>query len=106
MHDRRALRLPVTVTHAATGWQCDARVVNIGLGGACLELPQPLEPGERAVVALMAPSLWDPLNLRVKVAWSRSAGGTPPTVQAGVTFEHADPSLVLALFHLIADAAY
>jgi hypothetical protein len=112
VHDRRAVRLGATVAHADAGWSADARVHNVGLGGACIELAQPLVVGDRIVLGFMAPTLWDPLHIRARVAWvlpggSDVAGNRQAALtRCGASFEHADGSSVLALFELIGTLAF
>ncbi|MDB4997127.1 MAG: hypothetical protein JWM74_4559 [Myxococcaceae bacterium] len=112
VHDRRTVRLGASVAHADAGWNAEARVHNVGLGGACIEVAQPLAAGDRIVLGFMAPTLWDPLHIRAKVAWVRP-GGTDGAgdrqaalTRCGCAFEHADAASVLALFELIGTLAF
>ena len=112
VHDRRTVRLGASVAHADAGWNAEARVHNVGLGGACIEIAQPLSAGDRIVLGFMAPTLWDPLHIRARVAWVRP-GGTDVAgdrqlalTRCGAAFEHADASSVLALFELIGTLAF
>ena len=102
-HPRFAARLRVLVTHVQAGWQRHAPVENIGLGGALLVVDERLAPGESVTVSFTAPTLWDPLVLRSRVAWV--APGDPPC-RAGVAFEHRSADAVLALHELIGAMAY
>src|SRR5689334_18863077 len=52
-----------------------ARVVNLSLAGACVEIGEPVTPGTWLTVEIMAPSLWDPLILRARVVWARGDRG-------------------------------
>jgi hypothetical protein len=52
-----------------------------------------------------APTLWDPLVLRGRVAWVRRATGNRP-MRAGIRFEHRDASALFALFQLLGAHAY
>jgi Tfp pilus assembly protein PilZ len=46
-----------------------ARLLDLGLGGACLETAERYERGDRLSVELELPGLWDPLVLQAEVAW-------------------------------------
>jgi hypothetical protein len=98
-HSRRKALLPVSVAHGLAGWRVQGRVHDIGLGGAALEIPEIVEPGDRLMVELMAPTLWDPLHLRARVTWSKAAKSQG--VRCGVAFDHLDPPSLFALFELL-----
>ena len=104
-HVRRPVRLKATLSHPRAGWERDAEVFDIGLGGACLTASEPLSPGERVSVAFVAPSLWDPLLIPARIAWYRPARGLEPA-RAGVAFDHVGPEAVLALFELVGTLAF
>ena len=137
IHERRSVRLGVNVEHGAHGWQRDARVVNVGLGGACVEVPLnagagvvDVSTGDRVVLSFVAPTLWDPLPVRARVAWVRArvvpgaplppglapgarsilaaavASAASEPLRFGVAFEHEGPPAVLALFELVSQLAY
>jgi len=97
-HARRSVRLQALVTHVAAGWQKHAPVDNVGLGGARLVLDERLSPGESVTVSFTAPTLWDPLVLRARVAWCSPAG---PPYRVGIAFEHKGAEPVFALYELI-----
>lgn len=69
----------------------------MGEGGLDLETSVTLE--------VTAPSLWDPLTLRGRVAWIRQAASGRPT-RAGVRFEHRDAGALYALFQLLGTHGY
>jgi hypothetical protein len=96
-HARRNVRLRALVTHVSAGWQRQAVVENMGLGGARLELDQRISPGDAVTLSFTAPSLWDPLVLRARVAWVSSGNPT----RTGVAFEHKGHDAVFALYELI-----
>ena len=94
-----------------------ARIRDIGLGGACVELarvtaegqpPQSPRPPAPAflraeapiIIEVTSPTLWDPLVLRGRVAWLRGVRGAEPA-RFGVRFEHADQGGLFALFQLL-----
>jgi PilZ domain-containing protein len=84
---RRAINLPSTVATQADG-PTPARLINLGLGGACIEVSAvpPVAPGTVVTVEVTAPNLWDPLVVLGKIAWVHHIG--PGTVHAGVVFDH------------------
>ena len=114
-HARRSVRLRALVTHVGEGWQRQGEVVNLGLGGACVVVDEMLAEGDVISLSFTAPTLWDPLVLRGRVAWvaPRPMGRSPsvpapalePT-RAGVAFEHKTPAGVLALFELVNTISY
>jgi hypothetical protein len=66
-------------------------------------IDEKLAPGDAITLSFTAPSLWDPLVLRARVAWV--APGEPP-FRAGLAFEHKNADAVFALYELIATLAY
>ena len=103
VHGRRKVRLRALVTHVASGWQRQVAVEDIGLGGARVVLDDPLAPGDAVTLSFTAPSLWDPLVLRARVAWV--SGGGPPR-RVGVAFDHRGAPAAFALYELMATLAY
>jgi PilZ domain len=104
-HARRKVRLRVVVWHPRAGWQREADVRDLGIGGACLMLKDPLSVGDRVTVSFVAPTLWDPLAIQGRVAWV----GPPTFVElsrAGVAFDARDPSALFALFELMGTLDY
>ena len=104
-HARRSTRLRALVTHLAEGWQRQADVINVGLGGACVVVDEALAVDDAVSLSFMAPTLWDPLVLRARVAWVGPAHPREPT-RAGVAFEHKSPTSALALFELVNTISY
>ena len=100
---RRAVNLPATLGTLADGPR-PARLVDLGLGGACVELRAPLKIGLAVTLEVTAPNLWDPLIVPAKVAWSRS--GADGATLAGVAFDHAGKSALPALVELLAAYRY
>jgi hypothetical protein len=93
------------LSHPRAGWERDADVFDIGLGGACLSASEPVAPGDRLSVAFVAPTLWDPLLIPARVAWYRAPTGLDGA-RVGVAFDHASAGSALALFELVASLAY
>jgi hypothetical protein len=104
-HARRSVRLRALVTHVAEGWQRQAEVVNLGLGGACIALDESVAEGDTISLSFTAPTLWDPLVIRAHIAWVAPSRPLEPK-RAGITFEHKTPSGVLALFELVNTISY
>ncbi len=102
-HARRSVRLRALVTHVQAGWQRQAPVENVGLGGARVLLDERVVPGDPVTLSFTAPTLWDPLVLRARVAWV--APGDPPT-RVGLAFEHKSADAVFALYELIVTLGY
>jgi hypothetical protein len=110
-HARRRVDLDATLRGRNGAYAHDARLRNLGLGGACVEVVE--VDGSLAALAregvvtleVMAPTLWDPLLLDGRIAWVRRAGGGGPT-RAGVRFEHREPNALYALFQLLGAHVY
>jgi hypothetical protein len=99
------VRLRALVTHVQAGWQRHVPVENLGLGGARIVTDDKLAPGDAVTLSFTAPTLWDPLVLRARVAWAaQPAAGTPRRV--GLAFEHKSADAVFALYELIATLGY
>jgi hypothetical protein len=105
-HARRSIRLEAAVSDEFQRWSSAALVVNIALGGACVELERAPELRLDSGVALVvhAPSLWDPLALRARVAWIRRDGQAK--TQLGLRFEHLEQGGLYALFQLLGAQSY
>jgi hypothetical protein len=98
------VRLRALVTHVRLGWQRHAQVVDLGLGGARFVIDELLEVGEIVTLSFVAPTLWDPLVLRARVAWV--ALDEAPARRVGVAFDHKSATAALALFELVATTSY
>jgi hypothetical protein len=98
-HARRNVRLRALLTHVQAGWQRYVAIENVGLGGARLQVDAPVAPGDAVTLSFTAPTLWDPLVLRARVAWATTLA--PPQMRAGVAFEHKAAEAVFALYELI-----
>jgi hypothetical protein len=118
-HARTRVSLRALVTHVERGWQRHVRVEDIGLGGARILVEDAVRPGDAVTVSFTAPSLWDPLVLRARVAWvsllaapaplvagasiGPSPGGSRP---AGIAFDVRSGPAAFALFELISAVGY
>lgn len=114
-HGRRRVRLHALATHARAGWERYVLVEDVGIGGACIAVDDPLEPGDSLTLSVTGPTLWDPLLLRGRVAWVEtsaslrereelfpSSSPRPGARHAGLTLEHRSRDDVLAWCELIA----
>ena len=97
------MKLRAVIAQPATGWQRDATVHDLCLGGASMTLQGKLEPGDKVVISFFAASLWDPLALPARVVWVRP--GKEGAGMAGMAFEPDDPAAVFALFELVTTVA-
>lgn len=114
-HGRKNVSLPASLRDQAQSVEEEARIRNLGLGGACVELaPGParlavaevlMRVDSTLLLEVVAPSLWDPLVLRGRVAWSRRSSADKPS-RIGLRFEQQDEGNLFALFQLLGAHAY
>jgi hypothetical protein len=102
---RRPVRLPARIANERNSTTWAARLVDLGLGGACVELAEPMIEGAKVTLLIDAPHLWEPLELEAKVAWSRAAEGTTPN-RSGVRFERVSGTTLRLLAELLEAEAY
>ncbi len=100
VHERRPLQLVVTLRANAqyeASWV--GHSVDLGMGGACVELPTPfpLAMDQPVCLELTSPTLWDPLLLDGALAWIAFPQGGR-IARVGVRFLRLDPASLLALF--------
>jgi hypothetical protein len=109
-HARRHLRAKATLLHQGQGWDRDAVVVDLGFGGACVEVGEALAQGDRVTLSLVAPNLWDPLLVSGQVAWVRPSridrGGGLAMTTAGVAFDLVHPTTLWAIFEMMGALDY
>ena len=100
--ERKSTDVAVRVA-MADGEPTSARLVNLGLGGACLEAALELEPGSHLQLEIEAPNLWQPLVVAGQVAWTDpdASGG-----RFGLTFDVSDPRIAGWLLELLASSTY
>ena len=88
-------------------WNRDVRIVDLGLGGACVEASDSAATGTSVELVIDTPHLWDPLTLSGAVVWSRRLpdpeGGC---VMIGVRFEHDTGGIVRTLTELLEAEAF
>jgi PilZ domain len=104
-HARRKVRLRGVLWHPRAGWQREADVADLGLGGACVRLLETLTVGDRVTLSLVAPTLWDPLAIPGRIAWVGPVTRLEPA-RAGMAFEPKDAASMFALFELMGTLAY
>ena len=97
------MNLPATVSTPAEGPR-PARLLNLGLGGACVSVGAALDVGGVVTLEVTAPNLWDPLVVPATVAWLRWEGRV--TAHAGLAFNHALLSGLPALVELLVAYRY
>lgn len=102
---RRPVSLSATLAAADGGWQGEASVVDLGLGGAGLLARVVAPEGTSVRLELVSPSLWDPLLLDGVLVWSSSPDPWGAS-RLGVSFLHHRSGRLRALVDLIASAAY
>jgi hypothetical protein len=101
---RRPVSLPAVVTSEDDLWELSATVVDLGLGGARLEVQGELGLGSPVRLTVVSPNLWDPLVLHGQVAWTNEPDSSPPV--AGIRFAHASGATLRALVDLIASHGF
>lgn len=97
---RRRVDAPVTVRTTEDRADRQASLVDLGLGGACLELGDALVPGLGLTVEVRTPMLWDPLRLQGQIAWARWNAQTG-IARVGVRFDHENAASLYSLFELL-----
>lgn len=105
LHGRRPVAIHAQVSHPAAGWERSLRVVDLALGGACLELMDDVAVGDALKVSFVTADRWDPLVLSAKVAWI-DVGKDGAVKRGGVAFEHDNPESAVALLLLIGSHAF
>ncbi len=104
-HARRPVKLRATVVAGGGSWRHPARVIDLGLGGACLELPEAIPVGSPVALIIDAPHLWDPLQIDAVVVWLTAAPEAERTL-LGVRFPTGNGALLRTLTELLEAAAY
>lgn len=96
---RRSVNLPATVVLDDEGTsEHPARLVNLGLGGACIGLSAAIARGAQAELVLEAPQLWEPLRVRATVAWVGSGSSAD---HVGLRFDQLSPTTLRAIAELL-----
>ncbi|MCA9645289.1 MAG: PilZ domain-containing protein [Polyangiaceae bacterium] len=102
---RRKVKLRAQVRADDSNWRREGWIVDLGVGGACVELPDPVTRGTQLVILVDAPNLWDPLQLDARVAWSELLDPRG-TTRAGVEFVHGVGRGLMPLVELLATDPY
>jgi Tfp pilus assembly protein PilZ len=100
---RRPVRLPAMVE--GFGTRHAAIVVDLGLGGVCVEINGVMDVGTPVRLAIEAPHRWDAVRLEGHVVWlnpaAREGGG-----RIGIAFNPTDGSTLRVITELLATQAY
>lgn len=100
---RRPVSLSAAVVAGGGSWRREARVIDLGLGGACVALTDAIPVGAPLSLVIDAPHLWDPLEIDGTVAWTRPSGAG---AYVGVRFEPRSGSVLRRLTELLEAAAF
>jgi hypothetical protein len=102
---RQPVHLSATIELMDGTWQQAALVKDLGLGGARLEMPEPVAPGTPVRLRVSAPHLWDPLELKAHIAWAHEAHANVKA-RVGLRFDHASSRTLRRLLDLFATENY
>ena len=102
---RRSVNLRVSVIAGGGSWQRSGRIVDLGLGGARVTLPDTVPVGSPVALVIDAPHLWDPLRVDGAVAWvSDTSNASSATL--GVRFSPTSGAMLRTLTELLEAAAF
>ncbi len=87
----------------ALSWSSPASLLDLGIGGACVQLGEPLPLGTSVRLKIDSPQLWEPLAVLGRVAWSRQLD--PRRALLGVRFEPDSAESILTLLELLAPSS-
>ncbi len=100
---RRPVGLSAIVSRGDGSWKRPARLLDLGLGGACVEMLEAVPHGTALSLSVEAPHLWDPLFLEGKVVWLHSLEGA---ARLGVCFYHRSGRTLRTLTELLEAEQY
>jgi PilZ domain len=100
---RRPVGLSAVVSRGDGSWKRPARLLDLGLGGTCLEILEPVPNGTAISLTVEAPHLWDPLLLEGEVVWMHTVAGA---AHVGVRFYHRSGRTLRTLTELLEAEAY
>src|SRR4051812_3779520 len=106
---RQSVSLPgaLRASDSHLTWNRDVRIVDLGLGGACVEASDSAATGTHVELVIDTPHLWDPLTLSGAVVWSRSLPDPEGSgAMIGVRFDHSSGSVVRTLAELLEAQAF
>jgi len=95
------MRLPARIAARGSGIALDTRLIDLGLEGACVELPAPVEVGDPVSLTVDLPGLWDPLLLDAVVAWT-APESEERHARAGVRFSSPSGQSLFLIADLVA----
>lgn len=104
-HARRLVALDGVLFGEDEPWEKPARVIDLGLGGARLKLTEGVTLGTAVKLAVLAPHLWDPLEVSGEVVWVALHEGKSDT-RVGVRFNHRSGASLRALAELLEANVY
>lgn len=99
------MALPATLVAGGGSWQRAARLVDLGLGGACVALAETVPVGSPVALVIDAPHLWNPLSIDGVVAWVGEERTGPQTF-LGIEFRPESGALLRTLTELLEAAAF
>lgn len=100
---RRPVGLPAVVSRGDGTWKRPARLIDLSLGGACMEMLEAIPNGTALSLAVEAPHLWDPLFLEAEVVWLHALEGA---ARLGVRFSHRSGRTLRTLTELLEAEQY
>ncbi len=100
---RRPVALSALVSRGDGSWKRPAHLLDLSLGGVCVEMLEPLPSGTAISLSVEAPHLWDPLFLEGEVVWIHPVDGG---ARFGVRFYHRSGRTVRALAELLEAEQY
>ena len=100
---RRPVGLSAIVTRGDGSWKRPARLIDLSLGGACMEMLEVVPNGTAISLSVEAPHRWDPLFLQGEVVWLQTLDGA---ARLGVRFSHRSGHTLRALIELLEAEAY
>jgi hypothetical protein len=100
---RRPVGLSAIVSRGDGSWKRPARLIDLGLGGACMEMLEAVPNGTSVSLSVEAPQLWDPLFLAGEVVWLHALEGA---ALIGVRFDHSSGPTLRMLTELLEAEAY
>jgi hypothetical protein len=104
-HARRLVALDGVLFGEDEPWERPARVIDLGLGGARLKVVEGVTLGTSVRLAVLAPHLWDPLELCGEVVWVAMQQGKGDT-RVGMRFNHRSGATLRALVELLEANVY
>lgn len=93
------------LSHAPAQPTSEGVLVNLSMGGACLECPIAFPVDSTLKLSIDAPNVWDPILVEAKVAWSRLVDPRG-LAQVGVRFLHQSDKHLMPLAEVLANNPY